>query len=205
MSKLTHHWEDFQLCKKKPFWWNFTFQKYLTNSALTNDLLCASLPRIHLNNPWQIKAYRSVKGVLGVVERRDKVRGGRTWRWWGAFSCLHRQPGPARLCCPCFIVTCELRSYNWEQHCLTRSMRWKWSCVAWLSSFHRKVSHTNICLQGKSFRSLLLLTDLNVFTGESMPKEFLSSDQMLLFHPETFQFFHPYSTLLHIFHFLSCL
>lgn len=38
-----------------------------------------------------------------------------------------------------------------------------------------------------------------------MPKVFLRSDQMFLFHQETFQCFHPYSTFHYIFQFLNCL
>lgn len=53
----------------------------------------------------------------------------------------------------------------------------------------------NICLQGKSFQ-ISPFTDyfLNAFTGECVPKEFVSSNQVVLFHLEAFQLFHPCCT-----------
>lgn len=112
-------------------------------------------------------------------------------------------PVPACLCCSRVRVTESFAC--WGQRCLTPSRRWKLLCAAWPSSFNRKVSHGNIFLQRETFRFLLILAALNVFTGESMPKVFLSSDQVFLFHLETFQCYQPYSTFHYIFQFPNCL
>lgn len=108
-------------------------------SPFANDLLCARLLRIHSNSPWQIKAHRSAEGILGVVQRTEKVRGGRTWR-----QCPSQRVSAAhvwrwRVSFACWAA--------WGQHCLTPSRRWKELCAAQSSSFHRKVGHDTICLQ----------------------------------------------------------
>lgn len=111
---------------------------------------------------------------------------------------------PGCLCCSCVGDRWALLLSSLRTALLYPNRRWKEPSAAGPSSLHRKVGHDNICLQRESFRFSLPLAALNIFTRESMPKVFLSSDQMFLFHLETFQSFHPYSIFHCIFQFLNC-